>query len=87
MGGEEFRFGASTTGRIELPFTEMGVMGQWGGRSGVLLLNLFKFKISVVHLSGDVVGSLGERSERETDVGVVGMWMLFPVVRLDENSW
>jgi len=33
-----------------------------------------------------MLSSLGERSERETDVGVVGMWMLFPVVRLDENS-
>lgn len=28
----------------------------------------------------------GRDLKRETDVGVVGMWMLFPVVRLDENS-
>lgn len=45
---EESRFGASVTGRVELLFTEMGVM-----RSGVEGQG-FAFELVIVHLTGDV---------------------------------
>ena len=40
---EESRFGTSATGRIELPFTKMGVMGL-GWKVRGLLLNLLSLR-------------------------------------------